>query len=753
MKAHELLRLYRGGRRDFSGEIIRGQSFKNQNLIGIDLSYADIRGANFTNAILTEASLRYTKAGLQQRWKIVLVIGLLIFLTLSSVPLSLAVWWLPYYFLPQVIIPKYTILPGLFVLALFLIFFRIVLYQTLEVALGSIAGIGAFIVAGTAISGVIGTVEISLAIALTIVAAAVGVTSASLAGAAAVTAVRIVAGVTSSVLVVIFAALATGILSATSAKVIVSAKASVAAVTMMEAGWEDVSSFMAAFGGVLSIFLSSYISQKVLMGDEKYDLSRKLASVLAAIRGTSFRGTNLTDADFTQARLKSTDFRKAILIRTCWCNAQRLGWIRPGQSYLQYREVRQLVIKKEGEGKVFDNLNLQGINLEQASLRKASFAGCNLKEATFQYANLQEASFIGANLNKANLQDTNLRKTKLVQVQLDNANLRGANLTAAYIEDWGITTKTKLDGVQCEFVYMRLPHPDDLDQGVRRKPDDPNKDFGEGEFSDFIAPMVETLDIYHNQNIDPRLLAIALRALSKKHPEADIKLAAIEKKGEGNNILIRLSTSKQADHSKLGADYSNLYEEGKTLSSEEVTSLLGESGIPAQTFANLIALTTGKHEFYFPINNHYHLGDVNVTDNQQKFNITSNTIGNISGRDTTNHGLVNIGTINGNITDAINQLPASDQSDSLGLKEILSELQEAVSNESALSDKDKLKALEQLEKLAKAGQNPNDRNMKELADNSTTMLRGLTFNLPNVTKLAESCSKLLPIVSGIFGLN
>ena len=55
--------------------------------------------------------------------------------------------------------------------------------------------------------------------------------------------------------------------------------------------------------------LSAWIGYQTIKGDEKYTLIRDLAIAFAAIIGTSFRDANLTDADFTNATLKSTDFR------------------------------------------------------------------------------------------------------------------------------------------------------------------------------------------------------------------------------------------------------------------------------------------------------------------------------------------------------------------------------------------------------------------------------------------------------------
>ncbi|MHC5721254.1 MAG: pentapeptide repeat-containing protein, partial [Nostoc sp.] len=107
--------------------------------------------------------------------------------------------------------------------------------------------------------------------------------------------------------------------------------------------------------------------------------------------------------------------------------------------------------------------------------------------------------FISADLSQANLQDADLSRVKLFQAQLNGTNLTGATLTGAYIQDWGITTDTKFDGVRCEYVYMRLPtkeNPDPL-----RKPDNNKEVFADGEFGDFIKPIFDTLDLYHNQNV------------------------------------------------------------------------------------------------------------------------------------------------------------------------------------------------------------------------------------------------------------
>jgi uncharacterized protein YjbI with pentapeptide repeats len=260
---------------------------------------------------------------------------------------------------------------------------------------------------------------------------------------------------------------------------------------------------------VAATYQAKYLAQSILTDDLKYTFFHNIVIAFSAIGGVSFRNTNLTDADFSGATLKSTDFRKANLTRTCFYKAKRLDLVRPGTTYLQKTQVCQVLVEGRVQNNNFDRLNLRGVN--------------------FKGADLIDASFIGADLSLANLQDVDLSRAKLVQTQLDGTDFTGATLTGAYIEDWGITSDTKFNGVRCEYVYMRLPtkeNPDPL-----RKPDNREEVFADGEFGDFIKPIVDTLDLYHNQGVDPRAIAISFKQLAENHPEAELEIVAMEKRG------------------------------------------------------------------------------------------------------------------------------------------------------------------------------------------------------------------------------
>jgi hypothetical protein len=108
--------------------------------------------------------------------------------------------------------------------------------------------------------------------------------------------------------------------------------------------------------------------------------------------------------------------------------------------------------------------------------------------------------------------------------------------------------------------------------------------------------------------------------------------------------------------------------------------------------------------------------------------------------------------ISGTVAESINQLPSSPDSAKPGIKELLSQLTEAISTSSDLGNEDRTEALEQVKTLAEAGKNPNDGTMKKMARTAVKILQGTVSGLPDIAKLADASSKLLPLITKFFGL-
>lgn len=323
------------------------------------------------------------------------------------------------------------------------------------------------------------------------------------------------------------------------------------------------------------VFLGGYISWRVLAGDEKFTLIQIIAVAVATTGGTCFRYANLTDANFSYATLKSTDFTDAILTRSYWFQAKKLNRARLGNTYLLKSLLLSLVITGDGNEKNFDGLSLRGINLREASL--------------------VDASFIGADLSEANLQDANLSRAKLKQTQLDGTDFTGATITGAYIEDWGITSDTKFNGVRCGYVYMRLPtkeNPNPL-----RKPDNIQEVFADGDFGDFIQPIFDTLDLYHNQGVDPRAIAIAFKQLAENNPDAELEIVAMEKRGE-DKFLLRAKTAATTSKSELSSQYFASYNRFKALPEQEIRLILAEKDNRILSLENMVVTALSRPSFY-----------------------------------------------------------------------------------------------------------------------------------------------------------
>ena len=539
---------------DYSGQNLRGRSFKGQNLEGANFSYADIRGTNFAEANLKGVNFTGAKAGLQKRWTLLLVLVSWLLSAISGFLYLINTILITDIFDPSQSAGNPFI--GSVTLIVTIIVYIIIIRRGISV---NLAFAFAFVlVFAFAFAFAFGGVEGG---AGEPAFAGVGATGFAAAGAF------------SAAFAFAFAAAGAGTFAFAAALAFAPAGAFAAAVA---GNFPFAAAF--AFAGVFvaaGVVVSAYIAWRAMKGDEKYALARNAAVAFAAIGGTSFRGADLTDANFTQARLKSTDLRDARLIRTCFHKTKLLDRVRSGTSYLQHSQVLELILTKQGQDTNFDRLDLKGINLKAALLT--------------------DASFIGTDLSEACLQDADLSRAKLVQTQLDNTNFTGATLTGAFIEDWNITHETNFRGVNCEYVYMRLPtkeNPNPL-----RKPDNNAEVFADGEFGDFIQPIFDTLDLYHNQGVDPRAIAISFKELAENNPDAELEIVAMEKRGD-DKFLLRAKTAPEVDKSELSAEYFETYNQIKGLPEREIKLLLAEKDNQIRRLENMVMTTLERPSFY-----------------------------------------------------------------------------------------------------------------------------------------------------------
>jgi uncharacterized protein YjbI with pentapeptide repeats len=550
---------------DFSHQNLRGRSFKGQNLEDANFSYADIRGTDFTGANLKGADFKGAKAGLQLRWEIALVTFSLLLSMLSGLTstfTSSLILRIVSYSL-HIPIKDVRINSGIALFIMLAVLFFVIKFKGLWSALIATICVTIF-------SGVVGVLFAVLGMVLSAINGALagqgvaGAIDGAIKGGDAVAGLFLASGA----IVFVGISLVLTVLAGAGASASTSTSAGVGAVIIAGLGAGKVASVLAGPSvGIIAafiVFLSSYFAWQALAKDEDYTLIRKISLLFMAMGGTSFCNADLTNASYTKATLKSTKFKKANLKNTYWYKCENLHLAAVDNTYLKNAKVRELLITKKGEKENFDSLDLSSVNLSNAELT--------------------DASLIRANLNEANLSNCNLSRANLVQTQLDGTDFTGATLTGAYIQNWGITSQTKFDGVRCEYVYMRFPTKEN--PVPYRKPDNNKEVFADGEFGDFIKPIFDTLDLYHNQGVDPRAIAISFKQLAENHPEADLRIVGMEVRGE-DKFLLRAKTTATADKSELSAEYFATYNQFKELSGQELRALIAAENIYTRKLENM----------------------------------------------------------------------------------------------------------------------------------------------------------------------
>jgi hypothetical protein len=294
---------------------------------------------------------------------------------------------------------------------------------------------------------------------------------------------------------------------------------------------------------------------------------------------------------------------------------------------------------------------------------------------------------------------------------------------------------------------MRLPTRED--PNPRRKPDNENETFFDGDFADFIKPIVDTLDLYHNQDVDPRAIAISFKELAEKHPEAELEIVAMEKRG-GDKFRLRVATAPESNHSELNAEYFATYNQLKALAEREIKVLIEEKDSRISSLENMIATALQRPSFY--AENYHNQGDT-MSETKGNISITSGDSSKISGVAGAGENMTGsaMADVSGTVTIAINELPDSSEPDKPGIKELLAQLQAAI-NDPNLADDDKAQALEQIKVLAEAGQNPNNEAAQKQAKKAMGFLKVIAEGLPSAATLVVACKDILPAIAHFFGL-
>ena len=114
--------------------------------------------------------------------------------------------------------------------------------------------------------------------------------------------------------------------------------------------------------------------------------------------------------------------------------------------------------------------------------------------------------------------------------------------------------------------------------------------------------------------------------------------------------------------------------------------------------------------------------------------------------------LVDLDKISAEVTNTVNDLPASPPPDQEGIRELVERLQKMIEGDENLKAEDKAEALKQVQALAEASKNPLVEENKSIAESAMMRLRGKVEEVPEATNFSQACNGLLPQINTIFGL-
>jgi uncharacterized protein YjbI with pentapeptide repeats len=514
LTAKELQRRYRAGERNFanvdlSGESLRGLNLKGIDLSGADLSRTDIRGTNFSEANLVGTQFVAAKAGTQRRWLVPQL--LIVFMLVAVVSVLVGAFWADLlwaimrpYGLTSVgptAIFQYGVSGTVFSLVLlWLIYTKGVLFA-LVATLGifvvtlfrlSLQGNFALAVGDAVAVAVIG--NITLAIAFTVVFVSAGSTN-------------------------------------TASAAIIPAVFDVSQIVAVPHHPRTPILIAGVIVGVLSnLIVNNLIARRAALGDSRDAFVRSIAVWYCSWGGTEFIQSNLTDASFSKAILKSTHLYQANLTRTNFHLSKKVNLARLGKTILSNFQAQNLLITLRGNDKLYIGLNLEG----------AYLAGAELKNTDFTEADLSNATLEGSTLEQANLTKT----------QALGTNFHQTILTGATLEAWNIDSTTQLDGAICDYVYLLRNHQE-------RRPN--SGSFAPGDFTKLFQEVLDTIDLIFQNGIDWKAFIQTFNQIQVQYEHADLAVQSIENKGDGV-VVVKLHAAPGADKPAIHQSFTEIYQ-------------------------------------------------------------------------------------------------------------------------------------------------------------------------------------------------
>ncbi|MDY7005380.1 MAG: pentapeptide repeat-containing protein [Cyanobacteriota bacterium] len=301
------------------------------------------------------------------------------------------------------------------------------------------------------------------------------------------------------------------------------------------------------------ILITRQIAKKILYEEKNNLFILKFAVGIATLGGTCFKNANLTDADFSHAILKSTNFRFVNVTRTFWRQTKYLKFARVEATILIDIKIRELLITGYGKDQQYIGANLRGANLMSA----------DLSNANFKLADLGEASLKAANLKGANLTETLAIGT----------NFTSAQMSGTCLEAWNIDHTTILDNIESKYIYLlEEPKPETDDR--ERRPS--SGYFQEGDFTKLFQEVLNTVDLIFRNGVDAKAFMSSFQEVKGKNQDIPMTIRGMENKGDGV-VVITIDVPPETNKEKIHQQFLQFYDQNLRVLDEKYQKELQET--------------------------------------------------------------------------------------------------------------------------------------------------------------------------------
>ncbi|NER21589.1 MAG: pentapeptide repeat-containing protein [Symploca sp. SIO1C2] len=203
-------------------------------------------------------------------------------------------------------------------------------------------------------------------------------------------------------------------------------------------------------------------------------------------------------------------------------------------------------------------LDLSGLNLRGANLRGANLFGTDFIEADLTGADLREADLTAADLSQANFTGVDLREARLIRTQALATNFNQVRFTGACLEDWNIDPSTNLDGVICDYIYLKSKYVPEQKLYLLKERRPYNGNFEAGEFTKLFQKVLEPLSLVFRNGIDWQAFLTSFQELQLECSNHELSIQALENKNSGV-LVIKLNVPNDANKAQIEQSFKHKY--------------------------------------------------------------------------------------------------------------------------------------------------------------------------------------------------